>query len=648
MPRAKSADGERAVRVPRIPPALVALLAVLAALLIGASAASAAGGMAQCSAPVNVARDGDAGPLPVPKGAYHVTLLDSARMTCAEASERFRSFLRAGTKPLPDPWTVNRATRTFSDGEGGPAFRIAPVPAAAADSGFSWQDIQDWMVIWLPIIFMGVLAVAIVWTLRLMPKTKPQEIKPSSASSVRWDDVAGVDESKDELREVVEFLRDPKRFRKLGARVPRGILLHGPPGTGKTLLAKAVANESNARFFAQSASSFVEMFAGLGAARIRRLFRQARKEAPAIVFIDELDAVGATRGKDISGEKDQTLNQLLVELDGFGERDEIVVIAASNLLEKLDPALLRPGRFDRQIFVTPPDRKGREAILAVHTRDMPLEPDCNLDLIARQTSGLTGADLANICNEAAIFAGRAHRDSIGTADFQAALERVIAGVQSRRVITEHEKKVVAYHEAGHALCSELLPSVEKVHRISIIPRGKALGYTLNLPEEDRYLKTKDELIDYMVVLLGGRVTEHIVFDQVTTGAADDLRKVHEISRSMVTMYGMGTELESKQLPADDYSMSDHTRRMIDEEQQHLTDLAYRRALKLVADNRTLLEALAFTLLENEVLEREDIEGLVARYLGEQRESDPADGHQPARLLAAEDVDVPGRPEADPH
>ncbi len=253
------------------------------------------------------------------------------------------------------------------------------------------------------------------------------------------------------------------------------------------------------------------------------------------------------------------------------------MIAASNLLEKLDPALLRPGRFDRQIFVSPPDLKGRRAILDVHTRDKPLADRIDLDIIARQTSGLTGADLANLCNEAAIFAGRDHRDKLLTRDFQSALERVIAGVQSRRVITEHEKRVVAYHEAGHALCSELLPSVEKVHRISIIPRGKALGYTLNLPEEDRYLKTKDELLDYLVVLLGGRVTEQLVFGSVTTGASDDLRKVHDISRSMITLYGMGTELDSKQLPADDYSMSDHTRRLIDEEQQYLTDLAHRRA-----------------------------------------------------------------------
>ena len=495
---------------------------------------------------------------------------------------------------------------------------------------------EDWAVIWLPIIFMGLIAVVMIFLLKSMPlRIKPQQIKPDASASVGWSDVAGADEAKDELREVVDFLQDPKRFRDLGARVPKGILLHGPPGTGKTLLAKAVAKESGAEFFAQSASSFVEMFAGLGAARIRRLFKEARKAAPAIVFIDELDAVGAARGNDISGEKDQTLNQLLVELDGFGGRGDVVVIAASNLLEKLDSALLRPGRFDRQIFVAPPDLKGRKEIFEVHTRNKPVQ-DVDLGLIARQTSGLTGADLANICNEAAIFAGRDHRDSIKTKDFQAALERVIAGMQSRRVITEHEKEVVAYHEAGHALCSELLSSVEKVHRISIVPRGKALGYTLNLPEEDRYLKTKDELIDYLVVLLGGRVTEHLVFGEVTTGAADDLRKVHEISRGMVTQYGMGTELMSKQIPTDDYSMSESTRRLVDEEQQYVSDLAHRRALALVGENRPLLEGFASTLLHNEVLEREDIDRIVSSYRGENGSDPTLTGEPgPATVAAAE-------------
>jgi cell division protease FtsH len=593
------------------------LLCAFALLLCAAPDAFAQGGAAQCRQPVKLAGNHRISAVTLVKGSYRITLQETGDLTCDQARVYFREIIAAPGGTLPNGWRMDLSGLTFARQDGSDAFSVSKIPPpAGAGGGLSWDDVQNWAVLWLPIIFLGIVSFGLLWMLRLMPRTKPQEIKPSSAGAVRWDDVAGVEESKDELREVVEFLRDPKRFRKLGARVPRGILLHGPPGTGKTLLAKAVAHESKATFFAQSASSFVEMFAGLGAARIRRLFRQARKETPAIIFIDELDAVGATRGKDISGEKDQTLNQLLVELDGFAARDEVVVIAASNMLDKLDPALLRPGRFDRQIFVSPPDLKGRRAILDVHTRDKPLADRVDLDIVARQTSGLTGADLANLCNEAAIFAGRDHREQLLTHDFQSALERVIAGVQSRRVITEHEKRVVAYHEAGHALCSELLPSVEKVHRISIIPRGKALGYTLNLPEEDRYLKTKDELLDYLVVLLGGRVTEELVFGSVTTGASDDLRKVHDISRGMITMYGMGTELASKQLPADDYSMSDHTRRMIDEEQQYLTDLAHRRAAKLVAENRTLLEAFAFTLLENEVLEREDIERLVAVYKGQ--------------------------------
>jgi cell division protease FtsH len=617
----------------------ITLLCAFAVLLCAVPSALAQGGAAQCRQTVSLPGTQRVSSLAFPKGRYQVTVQDTSDLTCADARRLFGEILAEPGGILPAGWQVDGASQTFTRKDGSDSFSVVLVPPPTAGGGFSWNDVQDWAIIWLPIIFLGVVSFGLLWMLRLMPRTKPQEIKPSGAGAVVWDDVAGVEESKDELREVVEFLRDPKRFRKLGARVPRGILLHGPPGTGKTLLAKAVAHESNATFFAQSASSFVEMFAGLGAARIRRLFRQARKETPAIIFIDELDAVGATRGKDISGEKDQTLNQLLVELDGFSARDQIVVIAASNMLDKLDPALLRPGRFDRQIFVSPPDLKGRRAILDVHTRNKPLAENVDLDIVARQTSGLTGADLANVCNEAAIFAGRDLRSELVTRDFQSALERVIAGVQSRRVISEHEKRVVAYHEAGHALCSEMLPSVEKVHRISIVPRGRALGYTLNLPEEDRYLKTKEELLDYLVVLLGGRVTEQLVFGSVTTGASDDLRKVHEISRGMITLYGMGTELASKQLPADDYSMSDHTRRMVDEEQQYLTDLAHRRAAKLVAENRTLLEALAFTLLENEVLEREDIERLVGTYKGEDK---PFNGAEPgpARIAAAEAQERP--------
>jgi cell division protease FtsH len=489
---------------------------------------------------------------------------------------------------------------------------------------------------------MGLIVVLIGMTLRFMPRTKPQEIKPDTSQSIHWTDVAGADEAKEELREVVEFLRDPKRFKKLGARVPKGILLHGPPGTGKTLLAKAVANESGAKFYAQSAASFVEMFAGLGAARIRRLFRIARKHAPAIIFIDELDAVGATRGKDISGEKDQTLNQLLVEMDGFVGTDDLVVIGASNLLDKLDPALLRPGRFDRQIFVSPPDLKGREEILRVHSENKPLH-EVDLEVIARQTSGLTGADLANICNEAAIFAGRHHRDVVLMGDFDAALERVVAGMQSRRVMNDHEKRVVAFHEAGHALCCELLPSQDPTHRVSIVPRGGALGYTLHLPEEDRYLKTKEEMIDRMIVGLGGRVAEQLVFDAITTGAANDLQVVYDISRAMIADYGMGSHVASRRLPVDDYSLSDHSRRLVDEEQQELTDLAFRSATKLIAEHRPILDDIANELLANEVLERDDIERIMAKHAAKLPAPSLAPGGE-VRIAASERLD-PGSPAA---
>jgi len=478
----------------------------------------------------------------------------------------------------------------------------------AISSGFLGSaSFTDWAVTWLPILFMGAL-VFLVWrTLKMMPRTAPKEIKPDTALPIGWEEIAGAEEAKEELREVVEFLRDPKRFRDLGAQVPAGILLHGPPGTGKTLLAKAVAHESGAHFFSQSAAAFVEMFAGLGAARIRRLFAQARKKTPAIIFIDELDAGGGKRGMDISGERDQTLNQLLVEMDGFQGRDQLVVIAASNLLDKLDPALLRPGRFDRQIFVSPPDVAGREKILGVHTRNKPLD-GVDLGLVARQTAGLTGADLANICNEAAIFAARRHGTVISPGDFDSALERVVAGMQSRRTLNERERQVVAFHEAGHALCGELLPSVDRVHKISIVPRGKALGYTLNLPEEDRYLKTREELLDFMTMLLGGRAAERIVFGSITTGASDDLQRVADITRAMIHEYAMGTGLSSQR--AAEETVSDLTLRLRDEEQQALSDEAFRRALELIVSHRPQLDELADTLLHREVLERADIDRIM--------------------------------------
>ncbi|MDP9376733.1 MAG: AAA family ATPase [Actinomycetota bacterium] len=474
---------------------------------------------------------------------------------------------------------------------------------------YDWDRISLWLQTWAPIIFMGLLVFFIWRTMRMMPRTKPQEIEPASKSSIAWSDVAGADEAKGELQEVVEFMRDPARFKKLGARVPKGIMLHGPPGTGKTLLAKAVANESGARFYSQSAASFVEMFAGLGAARIRRLFAEARKNAPAIVFIDEIDAVAGVRGSDNNSEREQTLNQLLVELDGMNTSENVVVIAASNLLEKLDPALLRPGRFDRQVLVSAPDVTGRKAILAVHTRSKPLGL-VDLEIIARQTAGLTGAELANICNEAAIGAARDSRDLIVQSDFDNALERVVAGVQSRRALNDHERKVVAYHEAGHALAAEVLPGVNRVHKVSIVPRGRALGYTLNLPEEDRYLKTRDELINQMAVLLAGRAAEQIIFGAVTTGASDDLSRVADISRSMVHEFAMGTAIKSLRISSHGGEVSDRTREMRDEEQQHLADQAMRLAHQLLIQYRGKLEQLARHLLDTETLDRNAIDEIM--------------------------------------
>jgi cell division protease FtsH len=487
---------------------------------------------------------------------------------------------------------------------------LTPLPPAPGVLDRVRDFANNWQAVFA-ILFMLALIFVLWRTLRLMPQTKPVEIKPEANLEVGWEDIAGVDEAKAELREVVDFLRTPKQFERLGAKVPKGVLLHGPPGTGKTLLAKAVAHESGAHFFSQSASSFVEMFAGLGAARIRRLFREARNAQPAIIFIDELDAVGARRGSDNNSEREQTLNQLLVEMDGFSSAAEgrVVVMAASNLLDKLDPALLRPGRFDRQVFVSPPDVRGRERILRVHTANKPLREDVDLMVVAQQTSGLTGADLANICNEAAIFCGRRNGHAVSREDFDNALERVIAGVQSSTTLNDHERRVVAFHEAGHALCRELIEGVDRVHKISIVPRGNALGYVVNLPDEDSYLKTRDELIDQMTILLGGRVAEQIVFGAVTTGAASDLQRVEEITHAMIHQYAMGSG-DAPQAALKDQALSDLTRRIRDEEQRELAFEAHRGAWELITEHRALLDRIAAELLENETLERGQIDRIM--------------------------------------
>jgi|SRR5579872_963959 len=506
--------------------------------------------------------------------------------------------------------------------------------------GHWFHSAADFATTWLPLAFFAILILTawLLWkTVGMMPRIKPMHVDSRAKSSTTWADVAGVEEVRAELMEVVDFLKDPKRFQRLGAKVPKGLLLYGPPGTGKTLLAKAVAHESGANFYTASASSFVEMFAGLGAARIRKLFREARKHAPAIVFIDELDAVGAQRtGSGFNREQDQTLNQLLVELDGFEGAEQVVVMGASNRIQDLDAALLRPGRFDRQLLVPPPDLAGRTAILGVHTRGKPLGSNVDLAQVAKQTSGLTGAELANICNEAAIFAGRRGDQNLMQMDFDAALERVVAGLQQKKVLTEKERRILAYHEGGHALMAHLMGSAMELQKVTIVSRGEALGYAFYLPEEDRYLHTKEELIDRMVVALAGRAAEEVVFGRVTTGAANDLEKVTDIARAMVFEWGMADGVASRTMRADNYALSEETKRLRDSEQARFTDTAYEDALRLLQKHRGALDRIAAALLEKETLGRDEVLELFA---GIEPESRAADAVGVPRVVAASRVDL---------
>ncbi|MFQ5936090.1 MAG: ATP-dependent zinc metalloprotease FtsH [Acidiferrobacterales bacterium] len=448
-------------------------------------------------------------------------------------------------------------------------------------------------------------------------------------TKVTFNDVAGVDEAKQELKEVVEFLRDPQSYGRLGAHIPKGILLVGPPGTGKTLLARAVAGEAAVPFFSISGSEFVEMFVGVGAARVRDLFEQARKAAPAIIFIDELDALGRARGiGPMSGghdEKEQTLNQLLAELDGFDPQTGIVLLAATNRPEILDPALLRAGRFDRQVLVDRPDKLGRIAILEVHLKKVQLAADVDPEKIAALTPGFSGADLANLVNEAALLATRRAADAINMADFTAAVERIVAGLEKKnRLLNPHERKVVAFHEMGHALVAMALPGTDPVHKISIIPRGiGALGYTIQRPTEDRYLMTQEELTNKMAVLLGGRAAEMLVFGEISTGAADDLDKATDIARNMVTRFGMSERLgqmtyeEQRQSflgqPINGMSQrnySEETAREIDCAVRELTDTARNNALQILKTYRAQLDRGAELLLEKETLHEDDLAQLM--------------------------------------
>ncbi|BAT72145.1 cell division protease FtsH [Thermosulfidibacter takaii ABI70S6] len=446
---------------------------------------------------------------------------------------------------------------------------------------------------------------------------------------ITFKDVADIEEAKEEVREIIEFLKDPKKFQRLGGKMPKGVLLVGPPGTGKTLLAKAIAGEAGVPFLSISGSEFVEMFVGVGAARVRDLFEQARKHAPCIVFIDEIDAVGRQRGAGIGGghdEREQTLNQLLVEMDGFDTSEGIVILAATNRPDVLDPALLRPGRFDRRVVIPKPDVKGRLEILKVHTRDKPLGEDVDLEVIAKSTPGFSGADLANIVNEAALIAAKKGKDKIEMEDFEEAKDKVLMGVERRSMlISEEEKKTIAYHEAGHALVAKLIPGTDPVHKVTIIPRGLALGVTQQLPEEDRYIHSKDYLLKLITVLLGGRAAEEVVFNIQTTGAANDLERATEIARKMVCFYGMSEKLGPLSFGKKDELVflgrdialnkeySEKTAQEIDEEVRKIVLACYEEAKYLLSENREVLDAIVEALMEKEVISGQELDEILSRF-----------------------------------
>jgi cell division protease FtsH len=491
------------------------------------------------------------------------------------------------------------------------------------------MNILSWII---PLVFFF-----FIWRIlfsRIGPETSVMSFGKSRAkiyaekeNKVTFADVAGIDEAKEELEEVVEFLKKPEKFQRLGGKIPKGVLLVGMPGTGKTLLARAVAGEANVPFFSISGSDFVEMFVGVGAARVRDLFAQTQNHAPCIIFIDELDALGKARGVNPLGrhdEQEQTLNQLLAEMDGFNPNTGVIIMAATNRPEILDPALLRPGRFDRHVLIDRPDLIGREQILKIHAQNVKLASEVNLKVIASRTPGFVGADLANIVNEAALLAARKNKESVEMADIEEAIDRVVAGLEKkRRLMSKKEKEIVAFHESGHAIVASLLPNADPVHRISIIPRGiSALGYTLQLPTEDRYLMTKTELLDRMAVLLGGRVAEEIIFGEISTGAHNDLQRATDIATSMVKEYGMSEKLgyvtfeKEKQplfLPSSliaSKGYSEETAKQIDEEVKKIVDKTYQRVKELLTAKKDKLGALARLLLEKEVVEEVDLKRIL--------------------------------------
>jgi cell division protease FtsH len=508
------------------------------------------------------------------------------------------------------------------------------IKAEQPSQGSIWTAILSW----LPLVLLGVMWYFLYRQMQTggnkamaFGKSRARMLTASQKKAT-FKDVAGVEEAQEELKEIIEFLKDPQKFQKLGGKIPKGVLLMGPPGTGKTLLARAVAGEADVPFFSISGSDFVEMFVGVGASRVRDLFEQGKKNAPCIIFIDEIDAVGRHRGAGLGGghdEREQTLNALLVEMDGFESNEGVILIAATNRPDVLDPALLRPGRFDRRIVVSRPDLNGRHEILKVHTVKIPLAPDADLFVLARSSPGFSGADLASLVNEAALRAARFNKMSVEMVDFEFAKDKVMMGAERRSLaLSEEEKRTVAYHEAGHAIVAAVLPNADPLHKVTIIPRGLALGLTQQLPEEDRYLHPKSYLVDELIVLMGGRLAERVVFgpEEITTGAGSDLERATEIARKMVCEWGMsdlgpltfgkreeaiflGKEFARHQ----DYSEA--TSVEIDSEIKRLVESAYRRAEEIINNHRAVLDRIASALLEREVLEGEEVYRMVSEHTG---------------------------------
>lgn len=541
-------------------------------------------------------------------------------------------------------WQLNEISGTLKDGTKYVTSTVTSKDSAAAsvlsdlkDSGVKFEikeppAFANWMPFLSMLIFpLTILAILYFFVLRpaqmggnqamSFGRSKAKRVG-ESGTKVTFDDVAGIEEAKQELFEIVDFLKNTKKYAALGAKIPKGILLTGPPGVGKTHLARAIAGEAGVPFFHISGSDFVEMFVGVGAARVRDLFETAKAHRPSLIFVDEIDAVGRQRGAGLGGghdEREQTLNQLLVEMDGFDPNSGVILIAATNRPDVLDPALLRPGRFDRQIVVDVPDANGREQILKIHSKGKPLDNDINLEILAKRTPGFTGADLANMLNEGALLAARNGHSKVNMSDLEEALDRVIAGPQRKsRVLDEHEREVIAYHEAGHAVVGELLEKSDPVHKVTILPRGMSLGSTWQMPEADKFLVTQQELLDDVTALLGGRVAEELVYDEITTGASNDLQRVTAIVRSMVCDYGMSEKLGTLALGRrshspflgrdyvqDERNYSEQVAMMIDEEVRRIVDTCHGRARKILEDHRPQLNGVVAALLDRETLNRDD-------------------------------------------